>query len=103
MPKGHCILIISTIGAFYSKLYNLSEHPNYSELYEPWSNNNEKLYNHKMELEYQKNSDYQLLVDTGLYFAKPIANPKIESVDKNELKGLLKTGIIQFENFKITN
>ena len=58
MPKGYCILFIATVGAFYSKLYNLEEHPNYSNLYEPWSGNTDKLYDHKKELEYQKISIY---------------------------------------------
>lgn len=103
MPKGHCILFIATIGAFYSKLYNLEEHPNYANLYEPWSGNIEKLYDHKKELEYQENSNYKLLCDTGLSFAKPIENSKIEKVDKDELKELMKFGVIQFEDLKINN
>lgn len=103
MPKGYCILFISTVGAFYSKLYNLNEHPYYLDLYESWSDNKEKLYNHKRELEYQENSDYKLLYDTGLLFAKPIENSKIERVDKNELKELMKSGVIQFEDLKINN
>ncbi len=103
MPKGYCILFIATIGAFYSKLYNLKNHPNYSDLYDPWSEDKSKLYNHKQELEYQANSDYKLLYDTGLPFAKPIENTKIETVDKQELKELLKSGVIQFEDLKINN
>lgn len=103
MTKGNCVLIISTVGAFYSKLYNLSKHPNYSQLYEPWTNNKEKLYNHKKELEYQENSDYKLLFDSGLSFAKPIEKVKIENVDKKELKALMRSGVIQFENLKINN
>lgn len=103
MPKGHCILFIATIGAFYSKLYNLEEHPNYTDLYEPWSGNIENLYDHKKELEYQENSDYKLLYDTGLSFAKIIENSKIEKVDKKELKELMKSGVIQFDDLKINN
>ena len=101
MKKGFCILIISTVGAFYSKLYELKEHPNYSDLYEPWAKNTEKLYDHKRELEYQKNSNYKLLSDSGLYFARPVENSKIEAVDKDELKELFKTDVIQFEDLKI--
>ena len=103
MPKGNCVLIISTIGAFYSKLYNLREHPNYSQLYEPWANNKEKLYKKKKELEYQENSDYRLLSDSGLSFAKPIEKLKIENVDEKELKALMRTGVIQFEDLKTNN
>ena len=103
MPKGHCILFLSTVGAFYSKLYDITKHPNYSELYEPWNNNTDKLYNHKKELEYQENSNYKLLYDIGLTFAKPINNPKIEKVDTNEVKELLKSGVVQFEDLKIAS
>lgn len=101
MPKGYCILFISTVGAFYSKLYDLKEHPNYSDLYEPWSGNKEKLYDHKRELEYQENSNYKLLSDSGLYFARIIENSKMEKVTKEEIKELIRTGIIQFDDLKI--
>ena len=101
MQKGYCVLFLSTIGAFYSKLYNLQEHPNYSELYEPWLKNNDKLYNHKKELEYEENTNYRLLCDTGLSFAEPIDNLKIEEVDKVELKQILMSGVIQFEDLII--
>ncbi len=103
MPKGHCILFISTVGAFYSKLYNLNKHPNYLDLYESWSNNQEKLYNHKRELEYEENGDYRLLHDIGLIFAKPIEKLKIEKVNKDDIKDLTKYGVIQLEDLKINN
>lgn len=101
MQKGFCIIFISTVGAFYSKLYNLKEHPNYSDLYEPWVKNNDKLYDHKQELEYQENSNYKLLSDIGLQFVKPIQNSKIEKVDKQEVKELLKSGAMQLEDLKV--
>lgn len=98
MQKGNCILFISTVGAFYSKLFNLKEHPNYNDLYEPWSGNSDKLYNHKQELEYQENSNYKLLFDSGLSFAQPIDNLKIEGVDNKELKEILRSGVVRFED-----
>ena len=98
IPKGHCILFISTVGAFYSKLFKLNEHPNYSNLYEPWSGNNEKEYNHKRELEYNENANYKLLYDSGLSYAIPIKKPRIEVVDKNNLKEVMKNGVIQYED-----
>ena len=103
MQKGNCILFISTVGAFYSKLYDLSKHPNYINLYEPWSENKEKIYNHKIELEQQKNSNYKLLCELGLGFAVPVDKPKIENVNKNELKALRKTKVIQYEDLKVNN
>ena len=54
-------------------------------------------------LEYQENSNYKLLYDIGLTFAKPINNPKIEKVDTNEVKELLKSGVVQFEDLKIAS
>ena len=101
IPKGNCILFISTVGAFYSKLYNLKKHPNYADLYEPWTNNKEKYYNHKKELKYEENSSYKLLCDSGLDFAIIIENPKIENVDNKELKKIYKSSIIKLEDLKI--
>ena len=90
MQKGYCILFIATVGAFYSKLYDLKEHPDYSDLYEPWANNKEKLYDHHKELCYKENDNYKLLCDCGLYFAKPLRNPQIEEVNSKDLKEILK-------------
>lgn len=101
MQKGNCILFISTVGAFYSKLYNLNEHPHYSDLYEPWARNDEKIYDHKRELEYQKDSNYKLLCDSGLHYVRPINYFKVEEVDNEELKEVLRSGVIQFEDLVI--
>ena len=101
LPKGYCILILSTIGAFYSKLYDLKQHPNYNNLYEPWTGNKEKKYNHKRELDAKENSDYTLLINAGLSYAKPLENFKIENVDKQELKEILLKGVIKYEELKI--
>lgn len=101
MPSGNCVLFIAGIGAFYSELYNLKEHPNYSDLYEPREPNSQKEYNHKMELQYGENMDYRLLCDSGLTFAIPIEKPVIREVDKNDLKYLMQNGVIQFEDLVI--
>ena len=37
MPKGYGMLLIQGVDPFYSELYNLSEHPRYKELWEPWT------------------------------------------------------------------
>ena len=100
MPKGQCVLFLSTIGAFYSKLYNLKEHPNYHNLYESWIGNKEKLYDHKKELETKENSNYALLCDCGLQFAKPLDNLKIETVDKHEIQRLSKGRYNEIRRFK---
>jgi type IV secretion system protein VirD4 len=101
MPSGNCVLFIAGIGAFYSKLYNLKEHPNYSELYEPRDKNYQKLYNHKKELQYGENADYKMLCDSGLSFAIPIEKPKIREVDKDDLRELKRMGVIRFEDLII--
>lgn len=103
MPSGNCVLFIAGIGAFYSKLYNLEEHPNYLDLYEPRQHNIQKLYNHKKELEYGINSEYKLLCDSGLSFAIPIEKLKIEDVNEAELKSLVKFGVVRLNDLKINN
>ena len=101
MPGGNCVLFIAGIGAFYSKLYNLKEHPNYSELYEPRDKNYQKLYDYKKELQYGENADYKMLCDSCLSFAIPNEKPKIIKVDKDDLKELKRMGIIRFEDLII--
>lgn len=101
MPAGNCVLFIAGIGAFYSKLYNLNEHPNYTDLYEPRENNFKQLYNHKKEMQYGTNADYKMLCDSGLSFAIPIEKLEIKEVGKNDLKDLKRTGVIQFEDLVI--
>lgn len=36
LDKGYCVMFISNIGPFYSKLYDLTQHPDYKYIYEPW-------------------------------------------------------------------
>lgn len=56
IEKGHCVMFIANVGAFYSKLYDLTKHPNYKYIYEPWRSDEtgEYLYNHKPEEEIEK-------------------------------------------------
>lgn len=98
LPAGNCVLFIAGIGAFYSKLYNLKEHPNYSDLYEPRERNFTKLYNHKKELKYGTSADYKMLCDSGLSFAVLIERPEIKEVDKTDLKELKHSGVIQYKD-----
>lgn len=37
MQKGYCLLWLANIGPFFSKLYDLSQHPEYKYIYEPWN------------------------------------------------------------------
>ena len=49
------------------------------------------------------NSNYKLLCDLGLEFARPVEKLKIENVNDNELKKLYKTEVIQYEDLKTNN
>lgn len=53
IEKGYCVLFVANVGAFYSKLYDLSKHPNYQYIYEPWRNEETKefMYNHNPNAE----------------------------------------------------
>ena len=44
-----------------------------------------------------------MLCDSGLSFAIPIEKPEIREVDKDDLKDLKRTGVIQFEDLVIKN
>lgn len=79
----------------------MKEHPNYKNLYEPRQHNIEKLYDHKRELQYGSSADYKILCDTGLSFAVPIERLKIEDVNDEELKSLVKNGVIGLNDLKI--
>jgi len=100
MPEGHCVLFISRIGAFYSEMYHLKEHPNYQNLYEPADLNIEKQYNHAFELKYGETASYKILCECGLSFATPVLTPQIETVGKDEIKDIIKSGIIRLEDLK---
>ena len=100
LPEGHCILFIARVGAFYSKLYNLKEHPNYNDLYEAWDGNTDKLYDHLVELKYENNETYTMLCECGLDYAEPIVTPKIEEVNEDEIKNLIKMEVIRLEDLK---
>lgn len=36
IKKGECVLYIANLGAFHSTLYDITKHPDYGDLYEPW-------------------------------------------------------------------
>ena len=55
----------------------------------------------KKELQYGENADYKMLCDSGLSFAIPIEKPEIKEVDKDDIKALMKNGVVQFEDLVI--
>lgn len=72
MEKGKCILLISGLNVFYSDMYDLSKHPLYKDLYEPWNKNdlenNKREYNHLPTIQaYEKEQrNLKLLKNAGL-------------------------------------
>lgn len=65
LEKGHCILKISSMQPFYSEMYDLSKHPRYKELYEPWNKSDKTNlsheYNHLNEI--KKKTAQMKLID----------------------------------------
>ena len=52
-------------------------------------------------MQYGENADYKMLCDSGLSFAIPIEKPEIKEVDKDDIKALMKNGVVQFEDLVI--
>lgn len=101
MPPNNCVLFIAGVGAFYSELFDLTKHLNYDNLYEPRKHNKERIYDHSKELKYGTNAEYKLLCDSGLAFAVPIEKLEIKDVNEDELKQLIKSGVIGLNDLKI--
>lgn len=51
MENGHGILLVAGMRPFYSKLYDLTKHPRYNELFESWNEKEtiQNKYDHSME------------------------------------------------------
>ncbi len=74
MEKGYGVLLVSGMRPFYSKLYEIKNHPRYNELFESW-NEKETLHNRYDHLEERvKSKDIrkkqQLFNELGLGFVK---------------------------------
>ena len=74
MEKGYCILLVSGLRPFYSKMFDLTKHPRYSELFEAWDEKNTIQNKYEHEVERRKTKEIrkkqQLLNELGLGFAK---------------------------------
>lgn len=74
MEKGYCILLVSGLRPFYSKMYELKNHPRYNELFEAWDEKNtiQNRYEHVEERRKTKEirRKQQLLNELGLSCAK---------------------------------
>lgn len=88
MEKGYCILLVSGLRPFYSKMYDLSKHPRYKELFESW-NEKETIQNRYEHAEERKKTKdirrkQQLFKDLGLGFVKINNTFKARELTKNE-------------------
>lgn len=72
IEKGHCVMFIANVGAFYSPLYDLTKHPNYQYIYEPWRSDETKqwLYIHKPNEEIEEKQESKMLSALKQIFGK---------------------------------
>ena len=96
MEEGHCILLVSGLHPFTSPLFDLTKHPRYSELFEPWNRDAtiHNLYDHKKQKEITKEmtKQQQLFNELGLPFVKveklemrPITEYELSKMDSDIL------------------
>lgn len=84
LEKGYCVMFIANIGAFYSKLYDLTKHQNYKYIYEPWNSDKTEqyLYIHNPN----KNKDDKTLSSKTLkLFNQLIGNAPQQYINENEI------------------
>lgn len=74
MEKGYCILLVSGLRPFYSKMFDLSKHPRYGELFEAWDEKGTIQNKYVHEIERRKTKEtrrkQQLFKELGLGFVK---------------------------------
>lgn len=98
MEKGYCILLVSGLRPFYSKMYDLSKHPRYNELFEAWNESStiQNRYEHAEERRKTKDirRKQQLFKDLGLNFVKIKQDFKARELTKEEEKSIEKEEIV---------
>lgn len=105
MEKGKCILMMSSLNAFYDEMYDLSSHPLYDQLYEPWNKkdpkNAKKLYAHgpsiKAYQRYQKNKELckAVGVETKSAYEVSFKNPVGELINVDGAMGFGPTKMLE--------
>ena len=84
---GNCVMFITNIGAFYSKLYDITKHPYYPLMYDSWKPETKKyFYSHngnKMDEEEELDN---IMKELGFEDYKVVPSPKIEEMTQEELK-----------------
>lgn len=89
MKAGTCILLVSGLRPFASNLYDVTKHPRYNELFEPWNPDETKqnFYDHSKQRNISKElkSQQRMINDLGLSFAKVVPF-KMRDLTEYELK-----------------
>lgn len=98
MKSGYGILLVSGMRPFYSRLYDIKNHPRYNELFESW-NEKETIQNrYEHSLERGKSKSYkrkqQLFRELGLGFVKVKPEFKARELNPYEEKALNKNLIV---------
>lgn len=107
LEKGYCVMFIANIGAFYSKLYDLTKHPNYKYIYEPWKaeETGQYLYVHNPKA----NDDKDISDDKTLELFKQLFGTDVkEYYDENtinitDLDNIDTDNIVLLEDFVLVN
>lgn len=98
MEKGYCILLVSGLRPFYSKMYDLSKHPRYNELFESWNEKDtiQNRYEHSEERKKTKDlrRKQQLFKDLGLGFVKIKQDFKARELTKEEEQSIENNEVI---------
>lgn len=87
---GNCVMFISNIGAFYSKLYDLKKHPYYPIMYDSWVPETKKyFYDHNGNKPSDEEEELEnIMSELGFEDYKVIPSPKIEEISQKEIKQL---------------
>lgn len=88
---GNAVVIISNIGAFFSKLYDIKKHPWYPYMYDSWDEERSKKYLYKYDANNFNSEDDKLsnsLSEMGFSKFKIIPRINMQSVTDEELKAM---------------
>lgn len=86
---GNCVLFITNIGAFYSKLYDIKKHPYYPLMYDSWNPKQKQYYySHNGNKEEDTNSVVGIMKELGFENCEEIPSPEIEELTDEELKNI---------------
>jgi len=98
MKKGYCILLVAGMRPFYSKMYDITQHPRYMELFESW-NEKETInnrYDHLIERNKTKESrkKYQMFREIGLDFVKVKSDFRVKRLNTYDERKMNNSAIL---------